>query len=88
MKFFVINKKPSGDDNFEKFRTDFYYDDSVKKGSALRCPQCGDFTGLLVPLPPYRVRLETWGVDFGDLAFWMDDFLVSSRFRDSYLAVH
>jgi hypothetical protein len=41
---------------------------------------------MLVAIPPYRVRLETWGVDFGDLVFWMSDFLVSKRFRDSYLA--
>ena len=85
MKFFVISKKPSGSEDYEKFRTDFYYDDSVKKGEAPRCLKCNSFTGMLVPIPPFRVRLETWGIDFGDLAFWMSDFLVTQRFRDSYL---
>lgn len=85
MKFFIINKKPSGTNDFEKFRTDFYYDDSVKKGNAPQCPKCGAFTGMLTPLPPYRAKLETWGIDFGDVAFWMNDFLVTQRFRDAYL---
>jgi len=84
MKFFVVNKKPSGDENCERFRTDFYYDDSVTKSDAPRCPLCGAFVGMLVSMPPYRVRLETWGAEFGDLAFWMSDFLASDRFRDAY----
>lgn len=84
MKFYVVNKKPSGGYNFERFRTDFYYDDSVAKSDAPRCPLCGAFVGMLVSMPPYRVRLETWGTGFGDLAFWMSDFLVSDRFRDAY----
>lgn len=86
MDFYVIDKKPSGDEEYEKYRTEFYYDDKVKKGGALTCAKCGSFIGMLVPLPPYRVRLETWGRGCGDLAFWLDDFLASRRFRDAYVA--
>ena len=83
MKFYVVNKKPSGGYNFERFRTDFYYDESVAKSDAPRCPLCGAFVGMLVSIPPYRVRLETWGTGFGDLAFWMSDFLISATSRAS-----
>lgn len=81
--FLVVNTKPSGKD-VERYRTDFYYDDSVVKADAARCPACGFFIGMLEPVPPYRVHLETWGVGFGDVAFWLDDFLVTQRFADAF----
>jgi hypothetical protein len=84
MQFHVINKKPSGDENVERYRTDFYFDDNDVKGEALKCPVCGEFISMLVSLPPYHVHLETWGEDFGDVAFWLKEFLVSRRFRDEY----
>ncbi len=81
--FYVVNQKPSGKE-IERFRTDFYYDDTVSKSNAPRCSKCGAFIGMLEPISPYLVRLETWGTGFGDLAFWMDDFLVSQRFQEAY----
>jgi len=85
MQFYVIETKPKGSESLERFRTDFGYDESVPKGMAPKCPRCGEFVGLLESLPPYRVHLETWGEEFGDLAFWLNEFLVSRRFRDEYL---
>jgi hypothetical protein len=84
MQFYCVVQKPSGDETVEQFRTDFYFDDSDAKGDAEKCPDCGEFISMLPSLPPYHVHLETWGEDFGDLAFWMSEFLVSRRFRESY----
>jgi len=84
MKFYVIDKRQSGDQLRESYRTDFYYDDKVNKGDAPRCPKCTAFVGMLMSFPPYLVRLETLGIGFGDLAFWMDDFLVTRRFQEAY----
>jgi hypothetical protein len=83
--FYIVNQKPSGKD-FERFRTDFFYDDSVKTIDAVRCPKCNSYIGMREPVPPFRVRIETWGTAFGDFVFWLDDFLVSKRFRDAYEA--
>jgi hypothetical protein len=84
MDFYTIIDHPSGDELIEKYRTDFEYDDSVGKGEAPRCPKCNSFVGMLESVPPFRVHLETWGDGYGDLAFWMSDFLVTSRFRDEF----
>jgi hypothetical protein len=84
MQFYIIDQKPKGSESSERYRTDFWYDDSVAKGNAPKCPKCGAFIGLLEKLPPYRVHLETWGEEFGDLAFWMDSFLLSRRFREEF----
>jgi len=84
MDFYKIIQKPSGDEDTERYRTDFYFDDNDAKGPALTCPDCGAFISMLVSLPPYHVHLETWGEDFGDLAFWSDEVLVSRRFRDEF----
>ncbi|MCC5830618.1 MAG: hypothetical protein JJU36_14320 [Phycisphaeraceae bacterium] len=84
MDFYSIIKKPSGDELVEKYRTDFEYDDSVAKGEAPRCPRCNSFVGMLESVPPFQVHLETWGDGYGDLAFWMSDFLVTLRFRDEF----
>lgn len=85
MQFYVIEKKPSGDEAVELYRTDFHFDEKDTKGDAPKCPDCGSFIGLLTSLPPYHVHLETWGEDFGDLAFWMHEILVSRRFRDEFI---
>lgn len=84
MQFYVIDKNPKGDAVRERYRTDFYWDDSVAKGDGPKCPECGEFVGLLEPQPPFKVHLETWGEGFGDLAFWMTDFLVALKFRDEF----
>jgi hypothetical protein len=85
MRFYTIQTKPKGSRHAERFRTDFTYDDSVPKGDAPKCPICERFVGMLEALPPYRVHMETWGEGFGDLAFWMTDFLVSEAFRTAFL---
>lgn len=82
--FYVVDQYPSRKDA-ARYRTDFFYGGDVKKTDAPRCPKCNAFIGMRKPLPPYCVKLETWGEGFGDFVFWMDDFLVSERFREVYL---
>ncbi|HPI78431.1 MAG TPA: hypothetical protein PLK80_17005 [bacterium] len=54
---------------------------------APRCPSCGGYYAGRTWLPPYRVKIETWGKDFGDIVFGTlgDGFVVSEKFRDLYL---
>lgn len=51
-------------------------------GEAPRCPTCGTFVGNKPWLPPYRVRLQTFGTLIGDIAFDLasKDLLLSERF--------
>jgi hypothetical protein len=57
--------------------------DGTKYGDAPRCEACGKFIGLRCWLPPYKVELETWGYQFGDIAFPSggEELLVSLRFK-------
>lgn len=82
MEFFTFDQHPRGD--LESHRTDFAYADTVAKGEAMRCPKCGGFVSMLPPLPPFVVHLETWGSDFGDIAFGPSDLLVSRAFVEAY----
>lgn len=83
LQFHVLNARPKGRD--EEYRTDFFYNESVTRREAPRCDACGKYLGMLRAVPPLHVSLETWGVDFGDVAFQMgDEFLVSARFKVEY----
>jgi hypothetical protein len=63
------------------YETEFIDEDPVNVGDAPRCEACGEYVGMLRWLPPYRVELELWGRDFGDLVFGAGgNPLVSERF--------
>ena len=84
--FFVLERKPRGVQ--ELARTDVVPTKGATVGDAPRCSRCGGFVGMLKWLPPYRVEIDTWGDEMGDLAFggsceWI---LVSERFRTVYAA--
>jgi len=83
MKFYTVDMHPKGDS--ERYRTDYYFDEAVRTGEALKCPKCGNYVSMFPSLPPYIVHLETWGDDFGDIAFGSTDILVSARFKDKYV---
>jgi hypothetical protein len=51
-----------------------------------RCSACGRIVGMRRWLPPYRVELETWGLEFGDVMTAGDELVVSERFKDTYCA--
>jgi hypothetical protein len=81
-RFFVLK-----DDMFGPHDTKFYKAEPVNRGSAPRCPQCGEPIGMKVWLPPYRVELELHGQDLGDfVAGPGDDFLISERMAEAFRA--
>ncbi len=65
--------------------TDFLPVDGSKTGEAARCSTCGRCLGLLPLLPPVRVELDTWGTEYGDIAFGPgEELLISERFWKLY----
>src|SRR5688500_3319273 len=84
MKFFVLKKRPEAGEI--PAVTECVYVDGSPMGEAPRCPACGAFIGALPLLPTIRVELETWGNEFGDLAFgWGgDELLLRDRFWKLY----
>jgi hypothetical protein len=82
MRFFVLeHPKDAVDDAL----TDYVTADHTKLGNAPRCPKCGSYIGAMPVLPPMRVELETWGRQFGDLAFdGSNNVLVSQRFKEAF----
>jgi len=81
MQFFVLDRTPTGAD--EAARTDALAVEGTQFGEAPRCNACGAYVGMRRWLPPYAVELETWGVEFGDLAIKSvgTDLLVSEKFK-------
>ncbi len=80
MQFFFLNNAPT--DEHETARVDARPADKTRFGDAPRCEACGKYIGMRPWLPPYRVELDTWGREYGDLAFpTASDILVSLRFK-------
>jgi hypothetical protein len=83
LQFYVLNPTPTG--AHEGARTDAMREECGKLGPARTCPACGGIVGMRSWLPPYRAEIDTWGSEYGDLAFGGADwFLVSGRFADMY----
>jgi hypothetical protein len=54
-------------------------------GDAPKCPKCGRFIGMMTWLAPFRVEIETWGKEFGDIVeTGGNQLLVSHRFKRLY----
>jgi hypothetical protein len=84
-EFFVFERPRPGtpDDMFAGATA--MQEKGFKVGKAPCCPECGRFIGSLEWLPPYRVELESWGEQFGDIVIATGmHVLVSNRFRDIY----
>lgn len=80
MRFFVLRPQVGSD-----AETAYEPVGDVRLGEAPRCPQCGGYTGLKKWLPPYRVRLRTFGKCLGDVAFDVGrDLIVSDRFLNAW----
>lgn len=83
MRFYVLERSSIGSQNEKAFGTDARKAHGTRRGNAPRCPTCGNWIGMKEWLPPYRVELETWGREFGDLVFMgPPDVLVSERFKN------
>jgi len=78
MKFYVLKRTV----NVLRFETEFFYAPPERVGEAPRCPACGEYIGMIPPLPPYNVVLELWDMGFGDIVRGPGDWLlVSGRFK-------
>ena len=82
MRFFVLISNPL--DDLTTAGTEFLsVDDNLS--DAPTCQACSEFIGPLRGLPPYRIELETWGNEFGDIAFGGSiELLVSQRFKELF----
>ena len=74
MRYFVLDQVVGSE-----AETDFEPVGEVTRGEAPRCPACGRFVGMLPWLPPYRVKLRTYGSRLGDVAFDVGNNLVLSE---------
>jgi len=82
MRFFVLKNPNAGQGAAV---TDFLPVDGSRTGEAPRCLVCGKYLGILPLLQPVSVELETWGTDFGDIAFGPgEELLVTDRFLRLY----
>jgi hypothetical protein len=84
MTFYVLQQAWPGTREYDRGGLRVLSKPGHEPGSAPRCPGCGSFVGLLEWLPPYRVELETFGVEYGDIVRTGDDFVVSDRFLAMY----
>lgn len=88
MKFFVLDNPKAGEGAAV---TDFVPVDGSRTGEAPRCTVCRVYIGMRPLLPPIHVELDTWGSEFGDIAFGPgNELLISERcvkiFRASNLS--
>jgi len=82
VKFYVMQRVRIGSPDDEVCGTDAMTADDCRYGNAPCCPICGEFIGMKEWLPPFRVELEQWGSQFGDVVpMTPPDLLVSERFR-------
>jgi len=82
MKFYVLESPDLGEEQEPRLAvTDFVPEDPVNRGDPQLCPVCQKPIGMLPWLPPYRVELEFWGREPGDIAFFGGELLISHRFQ-------
>jgi hypothetical protein len=80
MRFFVLIKPEVGSSEDRHGGTDIIQADGTQTGDFPKCPTCGAPLGMREWLPPYRVDLETWGDEFGDVSAVSDVLVISERF--------
>lgn len=82
MRFFILRQIVGSD-----AETTYESAGNVSLGEAPRCPACGRFAGMMPWLPPYRVKLRSYGAVIGDVAFGVgDDLLLSAAFVTAWNA--
>jgi hypothetical protein len=82
--FFILEEPKPGSPQDKAHGTRSLKEEGFSVGPAPRCPACGGFIGMLRWVPPFRVELETWGKEFGDVMRTGDELLVSERFKKMY----
>ena len=84
-QFYVVEEPRPEDREDDIGGTSALKEEGFKVGEAPKCPKCGRFIGMLTWLPPFRVEIETWGKEFGDLVkVGANDLLVSHGFKQLY----
>jgi len=84
MKFYVFDNPKIDSPDDQRGGMDAIKEEGFNVGDAPRCPKCGRPLGMLLWLPPYRLELETWGRDYGDVSRTGDNLVVSHRFVHMY----
>lgn len=85
MQFFVLKQEPTAKPGHQSASMDVLSAEGTTTGDAPRCEACGDYVGSCAWLPPYRIELETWGNEFGDIAILAGtDLLVSTHFKEAW----
>jgi hypothetical protein len=82
MLFYVIDKPKPGSVEDQLARTDAVKEEGFNTGEAVKCPKCGRYLSSLVWLPPYRVELETWGREYGDIVDIGYNMIISERLAE------
>src|ERR1700687_2752545 len=83
--FFVLKEPWAGTAEHERAMTVAIREEGFHVGEAPQCPRCGRFGGPLPWLPPYRIEMEAWGREFGDLIDTSGpELLLSERFCQIY----
>jgi len=81
-RFFVLQTQ-----RYTPYDTEFSTVEDQERLDAPRCPRCGDFVGMLIWLPPYRVKLGLHGEEPGDFIQSNGagpDIIVSERFANAF----
>jgi hypothetical protein len=86
MRFYLLRKADADTPTDRLAGTNALKEEGFATGEALRCPNCNRFLTMLRWLPPYRVKLETWGKEYGDFADVGDEMIVSERFAQAFRA--
>ena len=89
MEFFILTRKPRTEYG-GTYDTQYLVVDGARYGDAPRCRLCARPTGARTWLPPFRVEIELFGRQFGDVVtgFGGGAFLVSPRFEDVVRSQH
>jgi len=74
----IVGKLRSSTDYYTPFDTSF--------GKAVHCPSCGQALSMLEWLPPFKAELKCWGRQHADIAFGVQDILVSEALADAFRA--
>ncbi|MFL5245941.1 MAG: hypothetical protein ACJ8FY_28050 [Gemmataceae bacterium] len=84
LKFYVLRDPITDSPEDRRGGMDVIEEESFKTGPAPLCPKCAQPVGLRSWLPPYRVEMETWGSEYGDLVRLGNNVVVSDRFVRTY----
>jgi hypothetical protein len=84
MQFYRFEQPRSDSPEDRAGSIDVMPEDGFNVGPGPTCPACDRPLGWLSWLPPYRLELETWGKQYGDIAKTGNDLIVSERLKQVF----